>query len=528
MANSATPLAVELRGVAKRFGACVANRDVRLAVRSGTIHALVGENGAGKSTCMKVLYGLYPPDEGQVVVRGEACVFRSPHDAIAKGLGMVHQHFMLAEPYTGLDNILLGAEPAKLGFGWLPQALRPIDRAGALAKLEGLAKAYRFPVDLLKPAGRLPVGVQQRLEILKLLYRDVDILILDEPTAVLTPGEVEEFFANLRRLKGEGKTIIIITHKLREVIAIADDVTVIRKGEVVGAMPVKDATEASLAALMVGRAVNLTVAPPPLPKLGGPGLKLVGVTLKARGAPKPLLEGLTFEVARGEIVGICGVEGNGQSELLELVGEPRPHFVGTLRRPLVATGQIEVLGQDVRALRARQLRRLGVGLVPEDRHRQGLILSFDLALNFLLGMQRTAEFCRFGFLRFTALGRRLKAAMERFDVRPAVPAALAASLSGGNQQKLVIARELDLAPSLFVCAQPTRGVDVGSIEFIHQQILATRARGAAVLLVSSSLEEVLALSDRILVFYEGRIAKSFQRGEASEATLGRFMGGAHD
>lgn len=510
--------AVELRSVSKRFGDCVANRDVSLKVRAGTVHALVGENGAGKSTCMKMLYGLYRPDGGQILVGGLPVEFRTPRDAIKRRIGMVHQHFMLAYPHTGLDNILLGAEPAKKGFGWLPAPFRPIDREAAHREIKALAEAYRFQVDLTKPVAGLPVGVQQRLEILKLLYRDVEVLILDEPTAVLTPAEVQELLQNLKRLKAEGKTIIIITHKLREVLAFADDVTVIRRGEVVGTLPVKDATESSLAAMMVGRAVELTAKVPKLGALGAPGLSLENVW-RVEPGEKPRLKNVTFDVRAGEIVGICGVEGNGQTELLKLVTSPRRHY---------QSGDLRILGRDARDLSARSVRALGVGIVPEDRQAQGLLLDSDLTANFLLGLQRAAPFVKRGLIQTKELARRLAEAIRRFDVRPATPSALARGLSGGNQQKLILARELELAPALFICAQPTRGVDVGSIEFIHEQIVAARQRGAAVLLVSSALEEIQALSDRILVFYEGEVVREFARGEADEKRLGKYMGGGRD
>ncbi len=517
MANEG-PWAVELRSVSKSFGDCVANRDISLKVRPGTVHALVGENGAGKSTCMKMLYGLYRPDEGEILVGGLPVQFRTPRDAIARRIGMVHQHFMLAYPHTGLDNILLGAEPARRGFGWLPATFRPIDRPAALARVKALAESYRFHVDLTKPVQGLPVGVQQRLEILKLLYRDVQVLILDEPTAVLTPAEVQDLLHNLKRLKAEGKTIIIITHKLREVLAFADDVTVIRRGEVVGTLPVKDATEASLAAMMVGRAVELTAKVPKAPPLKAAALKLENVWLTEAGE-KPKLKNVSFEVKGGEIVGICGVEGNGQSELLALLTSPKDHY---------QSGELRILDRDARDLSSRRVRALGVGIVPEDRHRQGLLLDSDLSANFLLGLQRAKPFVKNGLIQTKELAKRLVRAIGRFDVRPADPAALARGLSGGNQQKLILARELELDPALFLCAQPTRGVDVGSIEFIHEQIVAARQRGAAVLLVSSALEEIQALSDRILVFYEGEIVREFRRGEADEKRLGKYMGGGRD
>jgi simple sugar transport system ATP-binding protein len=512
---AATPvIAVAMRGVTKAFGDCYASRGLDFAVPAGTIHAIIGENGAGKSTAMKMLYGMIRPDAGEIEVDGAAVRFRSPRDAVRAGLGMVHQHFMLAGPHSGLDNIVLdnivlGAEAAS------PFAL--VGRKAAAAELSELARAYGFKVDFAAKVADLPVGVQQRLEILKLLYRKARILILDEPTAVLTPQEADELFANLRRLKAEGRTVIIITHKLKEVMRLADNVTVFRAGQVVANTPVAATSEAELAALMVGRAVRLTAEAPPAPVLGAPALKIDGVRL-ARRQGKPLLDGVSLTVRGGEIVGIAGVEGNGQSELLALLADPKGHK---------ATGGVEVLGRDARKLPALAVRDLGYGLVPEDRHGQGLILGFDLVRNFALGLQRRAGFSRRGFLLWGAIGKKFAAAAEAFDIRPRAPQAAAKSLSGGNQQKVVIAREFARQPRLLVAAQPTRGVDVGSIEFIHAKILEARAAGAGVLLVSSSLEEVMALSDRILVLFEGRITGEFARGTTDEATLGRHMGGLH-
>lgn len=527
--------AVEFRGLAKTFGTCVAARDVSLKIERGSVHALLGENGAGKSTAMKMLYGLIKPDQGEMLVDGRAVHWRSPKDAIAAGIGMVHQHFMLAETETGLDNIILGAEDSRRLAGspgngenallrWLPAPLRPIRRDAAAAALQKLATEHQWNIDLTTPVASLPVGVQQRLEILKLLYRDVNLLILDEPTAVLTPQETDELFKNLNELKAQGKTIIIITHKLGEVMRFADRATVLRRGATVGTVETRDTSEAQLAEMMVGRAVELTVKVPPKPERGAVQLRLEGVRVASRDRrnAKALLDDLSLSVHGGEVVGVAGVEGNGQSDLLDLLLDPRGHFVG--RQPL-ATGQLEILGKDARRLVPEAVRDLGVGHVPEDRHRQGLILSFDLAENFLLGHARSPGFSAGGIVRRGELRRRIAKAIERFDIRPADWQSRAADLSGGNQQKVVIAREMELAPMLLIAAQPTRGVDVGSIEFIHQQILEARARGCAVLLVSSSLEEIRALSDRIVVLYEGRINATFERGEADEATLGRHMGG---
>jgi simple sugar transport system ATP-binding protein len=521
--------AVVFRGVAKAFGACLANADVTFSVAQGEIHALVGENGAGKSTAMKLLYGLHSIDAGEILVSGKPYAPKTPRDAIARGIGMVHQHFMLAGPFSGLDNIVLGAEPGFTMARFLPEWLRPIRRRAARERLVSLARENQFAVDFDAPVATLPVGVQQRLEILKLLYRDVDVLILDEPTAVLTPPEVEELFTNLKRLKARGKTIILITHKLNEVLAHADTVTVMRRGTVVGSRPTVGATEQGLAEMMVGRPVKLTATLPPskVKADAAPALKVEGLSL-SRGRGKPKLDGLTLAVRPGEILGIAGVEGNGQSALLSLIIDPASHFRGRGAQGLkVTAGSLEILGRDARRLGARAVRDLPgrVGVVPEDRHSQGLVLGFDLTANFVLGHHHRTPYARAGFLSRRSVRRELELAIKEFDVRPADPQATAGSLSGGNQQKVILAREFDGAPRLLLCAQPTRGVDVGSIEFIHERIIQAREAGCAVLLVSSALEEVTALSDRIVVFFEGRITGEFRRGEADERTLGRFMCG---
>jgi ABC-type uncharacterized transport system ATPase subunit len=512
--------AVELQGLAKRFGSCIANSDISLRAEKGTIHAIVGENGAGKSTAMKMLYGLYPPDSGEILVDGKPWGgrkrWKSPSDAIACGIGMVHQHFMLADPYSALENVVLGAESAHGAWSRLPRPFRPVDFAGARAKLERLSSAYGFAVDWDAPIERLPVGVQQRIEILKLLYREASVLILDEPTAVLTPQETVELFANLRKLAAEGKTILIITHKLKEVMAIADRVTVFRAGKVVGDVLKSETSPAGLANMMVGRKVALTVESPPAPALGKPVLELKGVSL----SPK-LLSDVSFEIRAGEIVGIAGIEGNGQSDLLQILQHPATYGTDL-------SGEIRVLGSSVNRLSASEIKRLGVGVVPEDRHREGLLLESTLRDNFLLGLQRSPRFSTpglCGFIREKELASATERVIREYDVRPADANAIAGRLSGGNQQKLIIGREFDRAPGLFIAAQPTRGVDVGAIEFIHKRIFRARDEGAGVLVVSSELDEILSLSDRILVMYAGRIVAQFARGQASEQALGLHMGG---
>jgi len=519
--------AVELRGVSKSFGTLKANSEVSFAVRKGSIFALVGENGAGKSTCMNLIYGLQRPDQGQIFINGQEHVWSSPRDAIKAGLGMVHQHFMLAAPHSGLDNIILGDEPEAAAAKWLPKWLRPIMRSRAIDKLTKLMASHQLAVNLDAEVNATPVGVQQRLEILKLLFRDAQILILDEPTAVLTPQEAEAFYTNLAHLKEQGKTVIVITHKLSEVLTHADDYAVLRAGRIVASGTTDGLTEQALAEQMVGRAVQLTAAKPTEPQLGAVALSCHQLSLGRKGE-KPRLTGIDLTLRSGEILGIAGVEGNGQSELLDLLADPHEYFRRhDARAKLNAHGQLNILGTDVRHMRPAAVRALGVGMVPEDRHRQGLLLDQDLTQNFLLGLAHEPEFSESGIIRSQRVQAKLREAIKEFDIRPASPSALARGLSGGNQQKLILAREFARKPKLLICAQPTRGVDVGAIEFIHERILAARNAGMAILLVSSSLEEILALADRIVVMYEGRLVGECQRG-VDEAKLGRLMGGVLD
>jgi ABC-type uncharacterized transport system ATPase subunit len=507
--------AVELRGLTKRFRHVVANDGVDLRVEAGTIHGVIGENGAGKSTAMKMLYGLYAPDEGRILIEGREHVWRTPNDAIHAGIGMVHQHFMLSGPDTALDNILVGAERPAPGFGWMPRVLAPIDRKSAREKLDRLAKQYGLPVDWDAPIESLPVGIQQRVEILKLLFRDARILILDEPTAVLTPQEVTALFDNLRKLKAEGKTILIITHKLKEVMAFTDRVTVFRGGKVTGEVETAKSSPQELANLMVGRKVVLSVEVPPQPEVGEPVLEAQELVLDRRLGK---LQRVSFQVRSGEVVGIAGVEGNGQSELLQALIHPSDPRA-------LSAGRVKVLGQDVTRLDAAEIKGLGVGVIPEDRHAEGLLLNRPMTENFMLGLQRTPAFFGRGFVRRAELEAATARAMEEYDVRPRAPELEAGRFSGGNQQKLIIAREFERKPKFLIAAQPTRGVDVGAIEFIHNRILKARTEGAGVLLVSSELDEILALSDRILVMYDGRMVGEFRRGQVTEREIGLLMGG---
>ena len=513
-----TAPAIELRRLSKAFGECVANADISLSVGRGTIHAVIGENGAGKTTAMKMLYGMFQPDSGEILVEGTERRWKSPADAIRAGIGMVHQHFMLADPYDAVENIMVGAEEiaGSGSMSWLPSLIRPLPREGALSQLRKISQEQGLEVDWEKPIEELPVGIQQRIEIIKLLYRNAQILILDEPTAVLTPQEAEDLFVHLRKLRDQGRTIIIITHKLKEVMALSDEVTVFRAGRVVGRVETARTSIEELATLMVGRKVKLTAAGDTSDKKPG------DVVLEVRDLNLGrVLQGLSFEVRAGEIVGIAGVEGNGQSELLNALIRPRD-----FKKDL--SGTIRVLGQEATRLSTRAIRELGVAFIPEDRHRDGLLLDESARENFLLGRQREKRFLKGPFIHEAALDRAVSDAEERFDVRPRSLTIPAGGLSGGNQQKLIIAREFDGIegrPGLLIAAQPTRGVDVGAIEFIHEQMVKARANGRAVLLVSSELDEVLALSDRILVLFEGRFVGSFERGHADESRLGLAMGG---
>lgn len=517
-------IAIEFKNLSKSFGDLYANRDINLQVRSGSIHAIIGENGAGKSTAMKMLYGLYRPDSGEILVRGEKCNWRSPHDAIAAGIGMVHQHFMLAEPFTVLENILVGTEAGDSSERHIFSSLAVIDRKGARKKLELVSAQYGLKVDWDARVEDLSVGIHQRIEILKLLYRNANILILDEPTAVLTPQETTELFVQLRKMRDEGKTILIITHKLKEVMELAEEATVFRAGQVVGHRRVADSSVGDLANLMVGRDVVLRPPAQPDAKLGSTFLSVRKLSLRTSAAQssKKILSDLDFEIKSGEILGIAGVEGNGQSELLSLLMQPRDYQSRI-------SGEIEILDHKTltatKSMATHEIKKLGVGAVPEDRLREGLLLNQPVVESFLLGYETRPPFSHNGVLDQRSVLGAMTEVIERYDIRPRKTDIPAGKLSGGNQQKVIIAREFREGPKLLIIAQPTRGVDVGAIEFIHSQILAARARGAAILLVSSELEEVMALSDRILVFFEGKITARFSRAEADERTLGYYMGG---
>jgi len=490
--------AVELRGIDKRFGPVEANRAVSLSLARGTIHGLIGENGAGKSTLAHILYGYLTPDAGEIRIDGRPVAIRSPRDAMAAGIGMVHQHFMLVETMSVLENLMLGQERGLT-----------LARGEAAARMS-LADAALDPEALV---GALPVGLKQRVEILKALHRGAEVLILDEPTAVLTPIEVRALFEELRALARSGKTILLVTHKLKEVMVITDVVTVMRHGSVVAHAETRSTTPAELAALMIGRAPQPPAKPPAA--IGAAVLEVEAATLiDAEGVRR--LDGVSLSVRAGEIVGIAGVAGNGQSELIEaLVG----------LRPLGA-GAIRLGGGDMTALSVAERRRRGLGHIPEDRLRLGAIAAFPAQENALLGRQHDAACARYGWLRSAGIRATLDEWMRAYDIRPPDPQQRFARFSGGNQQKLVAARELERGPSLLVVGQPTRGVDVGAAELIHARLLALSARGAGILLISADLDEIRLLADRILVMCGGRIAGEVSAEAADEHGLSLLMAGA--
>jgi simple sugar transport system ATP-binding protein len=495
--------AIELVGIDKRFGAVHANKAINLTVRRGTIHGIIGENGAGKSTLMSILYGFYQADSGEIRVGGKPVAIRDSQAAIAVGIGMVHQHFMLVENFTVVENVMLGAEGgALLGKGV----------EGARAKLKQLEEDYGLEVDPDAVIEELPVGLQQRVEILKAMSRGAEILILDEPTGVLTPAEADHLFRILRVLRDQGKTILLITHKLREIMAITDEVSVMRRGEMVATRRTSETTVEELAELMVGRRVLLRVDkgeshPGPV------ALRVRDLVVRdARGVT--MVDGVSFDVRAGEIVGIAGVAGNGQSELLEAIAG--------IRRP--ASGAITVDGTDVGRADPAMLRRLGLAHVPEDRHHMGLVLQFEEYENAILGYHDDPKYLNGPFLDIDAIRDDAREKIEKYDIRPPNCRLKTANFSGGNQQKIVVAREMERDPKVLIIGQPTRGVDIGAIEFIHRRIVEMRDQGKAILLVSVELDEIRSLADRILVMFAGRVVGE-QGPAASEQTLGLMMAG---
>jgi general nucleoside transport system ATP-binding protein len=499
----ASPL-LELRGVTKRFPGVIANDQVDFDLHHGEVHALLGENGAGKTTLMNVLYGLYHADEGEILIRGERVTFGSPREAISHGIGMVHQHFMLIPVMSVAENIVLATEPTTAGV--------LLDYGAATARVRDLSKTFGFEIDPDAPVESITVGQQQRVEILKALYRGADILILDEPTAVLTPQEATELFEILTSLKHEGMSIIFISHKLNEVLEIADRITVLRRGKKVDTVTKEGATEDTLARLMVGREVLLRVEKKP----AEPGKQLLEVEhlVVADERGLPAVRDISFEVRSGEIVGIAGVDGNGQRELIDAITG--------LRKAI--SGRILVEAKDQTGLSAKRRLERWLGHIPEDRLRRGLVLEFSLAENLVLHDFDREPFSKLGWLSPGRLIEWATKLLKEFDVRGGGPTTRAANLSGGNQQKVVVAREVARDPRVLVAAQPTRGLDVGAIEFIHRRLVEERDEGRAILLLSLELDEILSLSDRILVIYEGRIVGEYSP-DTSEEELGIAMTG---
>src|SRR4051794_42588 len=497
-----TPAGLRLRGITKRFGSLVANDGIDLDIVPGQIHCLLGENGAGKSTLMNVLYGLLTPDEGQIFVDGSPVVIRNPKEAIADGIGMVHQHFMLVEVFTVAENLVLGREGGP-GFLSMGRARRTVRE---------LSQRYRFDVDPDAVVEELPVGVQQRVEILKALANDARFLIFDEPTAVLTPQEIDELMIVMRSLRDEGKAVVFITHKLREVREIADTITVIRRGAVVGTAD-PDEPEARLAELMVGRAVNLVVDKQPVQRSAEPRLRLQGVSV-ANAAGQVVVEDLDLDVHGGEIVCVAGVQGNGQSELADAL-------LGTLP---VTSGSIVLDGATISGRTPKEIIDAGLGFVPEDRQHDGFVGSFTVAENLVLNNYDEAPYAKGLRLDLARIRENADARVGEFDIRTQTIETPVSSLSGGNQQKVVLARELSRELAALVASQPTRGVDVGAIEFLHSRLVAERDRGTAVLIVSTELDEVAALADRIAVMYRGRIVGIVPPDTSREA-LGLMMAG---
>lgn len=491
--------AIEMKGITKAYGACRANDMVDLRVRPGTIHGLIGENGAGKSTLMKILYGMTPPTSGTISINGNQQTFLSSSDAIAAGLGMVHQHFMLVPTLTNLDNLILGFEPTK-GIS--------LNRKDAKARFEQIAKQLNFEIRADEITGEMTVGSQQRLEIMKLLYRKAKIIILDEPTAVLTPQETDELFLSLQKLKAEGHTIVIITHKLKEILAITDEVTVLRQGRSVGSTQTKDTNQSQLAEWMVGRPVLFQVektAAKPENKI----LEFKSVEYGKFFGP------IDFQLRRGEILGIAGVDGNGQRELAQLIS-------GVIKP---TRGTVSFLEKDISQESVQARRLSGITHIAEDRHNMGSILPMTVQENVLLGWQMHPELSSCGWIQSTKLKHLTEEIIKDYDVRPTNAQLAFKSFSGGNQQKIVVGREMSFDPKLLIAAQPTRGVDIGAIELIHRRLIAARDTGVGVLLVSTELEEILSLADRIIVLYRGKIAGELDRKDADEKKLGILMAG---
>ena len=504
--DESTPYAIEMLHITKRFPGIIANDDITLQLRHGEIHALLGENGAGKSTLMSVLFGLYQPEKGEIRKDGETVSIRNPNDATALGIGMVHQHFKLVECFTVLDNIILGVEPTKFGF---------LQKKEARQKVLALSERYGLHVDPDAKVEDITVGMQQRTEILKMLYRDNEILIFDEPTAVLTPQEIDELMQIMRNLAAEGKSILFISHKLAEIMAVSDRCTVLRKGKYIGTVNTKDTTPEELSAMMVGRNVNFHVEKKPA-QPGEVVLKVENMTVASHVHKNNAVKNVSLEVRAGEIVCLAGIDGNGQTELVYgLTGLDKP-----------SSGTITLCGKDISHASIRH-RGEHMSHIPEDRHKHGLVLDFTLEQNMVLQRFNEPRFENHGFINNKAVRDYANYLIDKFDVRSGQGAITRArSMSGGNQQKAIIAREVDRDKDLIVAVQPTRGLDVGAIEFIHSQLVAERDRGKAILLVSLELDEVMSLSDRILVMYEGEIVGELDPKKTTVEELGLYMAGA--
>ena len=497
---------IEMLHITKEFPGIIANDDITLQLRKGEIHALLGENGAGKSTLMSVLFGLYQPEAGEIRKNGQVVRINDPNDATALGIGMVHQHFQLIDVFTVLDNIILGAETTKLGF---------LQKKEARKKVEALSKKYGLEVDLDAKVEDITVGMQQRVEILKMLYRDNEILIFDEPTAVLTPQEIEELMATMKEFAREGKSILFISHKLNEIMEVADRVTVLRKGKYVGTVNTKDTNKQALSNMMVGRPVQLEV----VKDEAHPGetvLKVEHLSVPSHSHKRDAVRDVSFEARAGEILCIAGIDGNGQTELI----------YGLTGLDKCSAGTVTLCGRDISHASIRH-RGENMSHIPEDRHKHGLVLDFTLEQNLVLQRFREPQFQHFGFIRDDQVRGYAQRLIEQYDVRSGQgPVTTARSMSGGNQQKAIIAREVDRDKALIVAVQPTRGLDVGAIEYIHSQLVAERDKGRAVLLVSLELEEVMSLSDRILVMYEGEIVGELDPKATTVQELGLYMAGA--
>ncbi len=506
--NLEHPYAIEMLHITKRFPGIVANDDITLQLKKGEIHALLGENGAGKSTLMSVLFGLYRPEEGVIKKDGQEVEIRDPNDANALGIGMVHQHFKLVECFTVLDNIILGVEPCRRGF---------LQKDEARRKVMALSEKYGLRVDPDALVEDITVGMQQRTEILKMLYRDNEILIFDEPTAVLTPQEIEELMQIMRSLAAEGKSILFISHKLNEIMEVADRCTVLRKGKYIGTVNIADTSREELSRMMVGRNVDFVVHKEPA-KPGETILEVEGLTVASKAHSNNAVKDVSFTVRAGEIVCIAGIDGNGQTELVYGLTGLEP----------VKSGHIRLRGEDITHASIRRRSTMGMSHIPEDRHKHGLVLDYSLEDNMVLQRYFEPEFVtKAGFLKRKSIRSYASRLIDQYDVRSGQgPATVARSMSGGNQQKAIIAREIDKNPELLIAVQPTRGLDVGAIEYIHRQIVSQRDGGKGVLLVSLELDEVMALSDRILVMYEGEIVGELDPKTTTVEELGLYMAGA--